>query len=604
MTNRNYLSVLFYIAFLILSILANNYPVLLDFGLTFFMPTIFLLIILSLYSLPIGIISALITAGVGLYSDGSIVGFVLLITEITVVGLLLKYRGFGEFHSVLLYWSIIGMPVFAVYIYVFSDLDSWFAALALISKLLNNILCALAAEIILTYIPLRKWIGRVEMNEYSARTLISHIILVAIVLPYLFFIIGDARYTQNQIERSISSQLERQASIISNDLQDWDEHSELALPLQGVFRDAKIDSSVGNMDEQSLQFYIMGKEDRIVYTNAPATLESTVAKINGEGYFIEMGKSGYKWMPDKSSGIDDIAIIDETSYLYTVEDGNNMRIVIEAPLRSLFEKEIRGFALEYANLLLFIILGIGFIAILKVYLMRSFSKLSETTTGLPKKLKGLAHINWPTSRMVEFNKLTDNFKEMSHELTEMFNELQESKNRLHFMAYYDSLTGMKNRPYFMGVLKNSVESAGKESPHALLFMDLNGFKGINDTYGHETGDIVLQQIAKRLTMTCGEKGLLARLGGDEFVVLLPFSSRELAADMAECIMKQVEKPIHINGNMLQVGISIGISLYFHDSHTVDELMYHGDMAMYASKAAGGSRFTFYDSISHEGLVNG
>src|SRR5690606_10349345 len=142
--------------------------------------------------------------------------------------------------------------------------------------------------------------------------------------------------------------------------------------------------------------------------------------------------------------------------------------------------------------------------------------------------------------------LTENSKEMSCELTGMFEELEESRNRLHHMAYYDSLTGVKNRSYFMGILKDSVAAAKKDNPHALLFMDLNGFKGINDTHGHDTGDAVLQEIARRLTAACGKEGVLARLGGDEFVVLLPNSSREAASEMAESIMKLVEQPFQYN----------------------------------------------------------
>lgn len=605
MKKRKYLSVLVYVALLTISIVANIYPVLLDFGLTFIIPTIFLLIILSLYGFPVGLLSALITAGVGLYIDGSMIGAFLLITEVAAVGLLLKYRKWGVFQSALLYWLMIGMPIFIIYIYVFSGLDGWFAVLALVSKLLNNILCALVAEILLTYVPFKRWIQGSEKNTYSFHFLISHIVLLAIALPYSIFLIGDLHYTQNQIERSMSSQLQGRAKIITNELRDWDEYSILALRLQGVLQVAKVDSLIGVIDEQNMHVYVMDKDNRILYSNSPSTLESTVAKISDEGHFTEIGKNSYQWMPEKPNGMDDVAIIGETSYLYTVEfKKNSMRILIEAPLRTMFEEEVKSFALEYANLLLFIVIGIGFTALLKAYIIRTFGKLSDTTTGLPKKLKESAHIKWPTTRMIEFNKLTDNFKETSFELTEMFGELQESRNRLHDMAYYDSLTGVKNRSYFMGILKDSVGFAEKGDPHTLLFMDLNGFKGINDTYGHDTGDAVLKQIAKRLTEACGKVGTLARLGGDEFVVLLPNSSRERAAEMAESIIKQVEQPIHYNDNLLQVGISIGISLYLHDSHSVDELMHHGDMAMYVSKAAEGrSRFTFYDTISQEGDEN-
>ena len=598
--NRKFLSGLFYLALLLMSIVANMVPLSLDFGLTFIIPTIFLLIIVSLYSLRIGIFSALLTAAIGFYFEGSLMSSLLLVTEITAVGLLLKYRKLGLLNSSFLYWAFLGLPIFAVYIYVFSGLGGWFALLALISKLLNNILCALAAEILVMYIPFKKWIRGHQSNTFSFQYLISHVILLAVALPYTIFLLSDLHYTQNQIERSMNSQLHGQSKIITNELRDWDELSILALRLQGVFQVSKIDALMEHIDDQGLHVYIMDEDHRILYTNAPNTVESMISKFSGAGHFIEIGKNSYQWMPMKPNGIDDVAIIDESSYLYTVDINNNsMHVLLEAPLRSVFEEEIQGFALEYVNLLVFIIIGLVFTLLLKRYLMRTFGKLSETTTDLPQKLKESAHFQWPTTRMIEFNKLTDNFKEMSSELTEMFVELEESRDRLHHLAYSDSLTGVKNRSYFMGMLKESVASAVKESPHALLFMDLDGFKGINDTYGHDAGDAVLQEVAKRLNTACGKEGSLARLGGDEFVVLLPDSSRESAAEMAGSIVKQIEKPIQYSGSLLQVGISIGISLYLQDSHSVDELMHHGDMAMYASKAAKGSCFTFYDAILQE-----
>ena len=598
--NRKFLSGLFYLALLLMSIVANMVPLSLDFGLTFIIPTIFLLIIVSLYSLRIGIFSALLTAAIGFYFEGSLMSSLLLVTEITAVGLLLKYRKLGLLNSSFSYWAFLGLPIFAVYIFVFSGLGGWFALLALISKLLNNILCALAAEILVMYIPFKKWIRGHQSNTFSFQYLISHVILLAVALPYTIFLLSDLHYTQNQIERSMNSQLHGQSKIITNELRDWDELSILALRLQGVFQVSKIDALMEHIDDQGLHVYIMDEDHRILYTNAPNTVESMISKFSGTGHFIEIGKNSYQWMPMKPNGIDDVAIIDESSYLYTVDINNNsMHVLLEAPLRSVFEEEIQGFALEYVNLLVFIIIGLVFTLLLKRYLMRTFGKLSETTTDLPQKLKESAHFQWPTTRMIEFNKLTDNFKEMSSELTEMFVELEESRDRLHHLAYSDSLTGVKNRSYFMGMLKESVASAVKESPHALLFMDLDGFKGINDTYGHDAGDAVLQEVAKRLNTACGKEGSLARLGGDEFVVLLPDSSRDSAAEMAWSIVKQIEKPIQYSGSLLQVGISIGISLYLQDSHSVDELMHHGDMAMYASKATKGSCFTFYDAILQE-----
>lgn len=601
MLQSKYSSVFVYIGLLIFSILSVLYPMVSHFGLSFIFSTIFLLIILSIYGLPIAVLSTLLTGCAVGFVGGHWISVVLLLTEILVVGLLLACRNWGIFYSVLLYWLLIGLPLFTVYVYAISELDGLFAALALISKLLNNIFCALIAEILVTYVKFGKLTRGSHAKKYSFKFLISHIVLSAVILPYSIFLISDLAYINNQMERSVIGYLHGQVKVITNELDNWNDESILALRLQGFVQVAKIDSLMETIDDQILNVYILDKESHVIYTNLPTPSADPLAKFRGEGYVTKIGNDSYRFAPAKPDGMNDMAIIDDTDYLYTVQFGkDSMRLLIEIPLRQLFEKEIQGFVLKFANLLVFILVGIGITYVLKLYILRTFGKLTETTTGLPRKLKESAHIHWPTSRMIEFNQLTKNFKEMSSEVTSMFGELQESQFRLHHMAYTDSLTGVKNRSYFMEILKDAITAASLEKPLALLYMDLNGFKNINDTLGHEAGDVVLQTISERLTTGCNEAGQLARLGGDEFVMMLPDSPRRSTAQCALSIIELIGLPIDFKEHSLQVGISIGICQYPTDSSSVDELIHHSDMAMYASKTKKQSSFTFYDTIFQEG----
>jgi len=176
-------------------------------------------------------------------------------------------------------------------------------------------------------------------------------------------------------------------------------------------------------------------------------------------------------------------------------------------------------------------------------------------------------------------------------------DLLEQKEKLHYQAHYDALTDLPNRILFHDRLEQAIEKAKRnKSKVALLFIDLDHFKEINDSLGHKSGDEVLKIVAKRLENTIRDEDTLSRLGGDEFTIVIErLKKGEDASLLAQKIIKVLTKPIEINNNLLYVSSSIGISLYPEDGDSVQNLLKYADSAMYKAKNEGRNNFQFYSS---------
>ncbi|WP_245665751.1 sensor domain-containing diguanylate cyclase [Actinoplanes subtropicus] len=157
--------------------------------------------------------------------------------------------------------------------------------------------------------------------------------------------------------------------------------------------------------------------------------------------------------------------------------------------------------------------------------------------------------------------------------------------QLSHQAFHDSLTGLPNRSYLLERAEQAVELAGATGTRtALMLLDLNGFKEVNDTAGHQTGDALLQQVAKRLLGAVREVDVVSRLGGDEFAILLTRDPDEkVATAVADRIVDRLREPFTIEGKQVQIGGSVGIALFPDDADSYDELMRGADEAMYDAK---------------------
>ncbi|MGG7603094.1 sensor domain-containing protein [Massilia sp. BKSP1R2A-1] len=181
-------------------------------------------------------------------------------------------------------------------------------------------------------------------------------------------------------------------------------------------------------------------------------------------------------------------------------------------------------------------------------------------------------------------------------LREEIAERRQAEARVHHLAYYDSLTRLANRALLSDRLDCAVRSAQRNGRTlAVMFIDLDRFKNINDTLGHATGDYLLCEVAKRLCTAVRHSDTVARLGGDEFVVLLPdVGGAEECGQVAGKIIEALATPVPFEGHSLHISPSIGICLCPDDGADVDTLMRHADAAMYHAKAAGRNNYQFFN----------
>ena len=171
------------------------------------------------------------------------------------------------------------------------------------------------------------------------------------------------------------------------------------------------------------------------------------------------------------------------------------------------------------------------------------------------------------------------------------------ERRLERLAFYDALTALPNRAYFHERLEHEILRCRREEEMlALLFIDLDRFKYVNDTLGHSAGDQLLVEVAERLRGCVRESDTLSRLGGDEFTVILPgVGSSTGAGRIAECIIERVARPVTVSGRTVDIGASIGISVYPQDGEKGEELVRNADGAMYEAKKRGRGIFCYASS---------
>ncbi len=172
-----------------------------------------------------------------------------------------------------------------------------------------------------------------------------------------------------------------------------------------------------------------------------------------------------------------------------------------------------------------------------------------------------------------------------------------SEEKINFMAYHDALTGLPNRRLFDLRVKRAIENNQLQNNLlGLLYIDLDRFKVINDSLGHNIGDLLLKEVSQLLKGCIRKIDTFSRQGGDEFTILLEGVSKSEIADIAERIIDVLSKPFMINGNEIFVTPSIGISLHPVDGQDKDELLRKADMAMYQAKKRGRNNYQFYDEV--------
>lgn len=204
-----------------------------------------------------------------------------------------------------------------------------------------------------------------------------------------------------------------------------------------------------------------------------------------------------------------------------------------------------------------------------------------------------------TAHQLLEKRVEERTRDLERVVTDLHREIEErilAEERIRHLAQHDSLTGLPNRNLFEQRLEEQINLCGSQGRQlAVLFLDLDRFKHINDSLGHHEGDILLKSIAERLRLAISNESTVARIGGDEFVIMLPNISSHLEIETVIAAMQSALQPtLNIGLHELRISCSTGIALFPDDGVTPQTLIQHADIAMYRAKAQGRNRFHFYN----------
>lgn len=253
----------------------------------------------------------------------------------------------------------------------------------------------------------------------------------------------------------------------------------------------------------------------------------------------------------------------------------------------------------------------------KIYSQGNFEKRVTTTgndeiNGLVKSINAMLELIELTQDQLKYriSRRTRELEKISELNRNLFTEvgrqrnvesaLREEEKLLKQMAYYDTLTGLPSRGFFMELLDKAITHCDRTDKLGVIFIDADGFKKINDTYGHDVGDMYLKIISERLKTTLSKYDMPGRLAGDEMIIYMSNIRDRASIDHAvKNLLESLSAPLSIQGHTLTPSFSMGISVFPDDGRTTDDLLKKADIAMYHAKKTSGNAFAYYADIENK-----
>lgn len=346
--------------------------------------------------------------------------------------------------------------------------------------------------------------------------------------------------------------------------------------------------------------FILNNDNNYLFSSEGLSANDKLEK-EAEALFESNESSGYLASTgDSVKNIYGYYILNDFNWIYLIcQDGTRYQKIMSAmPIALIFTLTI--------------------ILIIAIYISKFLAqKYTDPILSLKDKMTEAAEGNLSSHCDIdskdEFGELASHFNTMMGIISNNYSELEESKKILEAndlelqknyeeierLAYHDVLTGLYNRAAFMKYGQEKFKS-DISSRHALFFIDLDNFKNVNDTLGHDYGDLLLQQVSKKLEEYSSAEDIVARTGGDEFLILKnEFVTKEDLENFAQHLVDIVRLPFDLNGEPAHVSMSIGIAIFPTDGLSITELTKNADIAMYSAKTSGKNAYRFFNSFMED-----
>jgi len=595
---------------------ARIYELSFSYGINFAFGNVFTIIILRYYgkfkALSVAVVANILDV---CFFNGNIYT-VFFTMEILALAIFLKNNIRRLLFVDILYWALIGVPFSALIFYLNTGTIGLEGFLVIVSNWICGNVNLLIADLIISYVPIKLILGSREKNLTDLNRLMFHLTTAAVIGPFLVYIMIDGWLTQERVNSEIIQMLNTSRANIFDQINNWDVNDLRKIRLRSPvhLKDLK-EIIVSNPLNDKVEIYVVDKKNIVYCANRNLEKANTAYNWKDGGEIEKISENIYRWMPESKRLEFDIKQWRSTFYImiHQFEDVD-LQFQIKVPLSIYIYSIWENYQNKFIILIVFCFISIFISMMMGRVLSRDLSKLTQSTTGLPDKLKRQEIILWPDTSIVQVNNLVSNFKVMSNNLVNLFNdvnvmndkllsqtiELENSREEMKRLAYTDSLTGLPNRYYFTNYLEELLAS-GYKNKIAVMFIDLNKFKNINDKLGHDVGDMLLKEVATRFKYFINEDNFVARLGGDEFVIILKDIDKVKASIAAAQINNTLCETIVVyqkdKRHELNISGSIGISICPDDAADKTALLKMADMAMYAAKETGENEYKFYSDLS-------
>ncbi|WP_163539311.1 diguanylate cyclase [Gracilibacillus sp. YIM 98692] len=521
------------------------------------------------------------------------------VLEVALIGSLYKRCQKNLFVSAIIY------VVFIFFSYLFSLFmyDHLFEETLLTFILLQHILevlfFALLADMIVDYVPvfIRSKQGERKNKKLHFGHVISQIIIFASITPLIIIIFVHAQMMENQIYSQMRMNHERIKEQINNwvsdmdavDRQEYTQESDIAK----TQLKSKLDDYTGRLVDHVFVFNQNG-EQWITTEDSPDN--SLWLEYWEGGYVKEIEKNKYIWLSNNDN---------MNAWLNALYVGKenilNKPIYFVAPLRDNVLDLASRLNTYYVFTLFVLFMASIFGMLANRILSRALEKLTDLTGDLPNKVQQKYGIPEYHTQIEEFSKVGQNMQHVLKQLQEMFaatnkqneilteqtHKLMKSEQELYHLAHFDSLTNLPNRYSFYQDIERrlNIQQSNDKNLFAIMFIDLDQFKQVNDTLGHSGGDLLLKKIADRF-MQFVEKHKyvhIYRLAGDEFIAIVDLQTKENVQQISQSLLKRIHQPLFMKGKTLTLSASIGISYFPEDGDTIDAILHKADTKMYHQK---------------------